>query len=163
MSFACGVGLLAEFWAPVLRSLAVDKPTISLFFPECRPAQLALSCLELLHASLSPGRTPGQLHPPLVNMAARRPGRAGVGGGGGGVPLSPSQELRAGPGWPAGQLPSGGNLEGGPGGCRVGRARRGLGRAGETEFNRLEAGGRDWEGRDGVSRTVWALGKGLKY
>lgn len=66
--------------------------------------------------TLSPVRTPGQLHPPLVNMAALGPGRAGVGGG---VLLSRCHQVRrcepsrAGPGWPAGQLPSCGDLKGG--------------------------------------------------
>ena len=113
--------------------------------------------------TLSPVRTPGQLHPPLVNMAALGPGRAGVGGG---VLLSRCHQVRrcepsrAGPGWPAGQLPSCGDLKGGQGGWRMGRARRGLGRAGETEFSRLEAG---LEGAGRGEPLGVGFGEGLKY
>lgn len=103
-------------------------------------------------------RTPGQLYLPLVNMAVRRPGRAG-----GGVPLSPSRALRAGAGWPAGQLPTCGDPEGGPGGCRVGRARRGLGWTRGAVFSRLGPGEAGLGGAGRGEPLSVGFGEGPKY
>lgn len=123
--------LLAAFWAHVRAPRCMflaGRPTLSPFFGERRPPQAPLSCLEPTACFLSSVRTTRTLHPPSVNMAARRSGRAGRAGSychqagrcssRAGLRASyPRVEPRrwAGPGWGGGQ---------------------GLGR--EAEFSRLE-------------------------
>lgn len=141
--------LLPVFWAHVRAPRCLflaGRPTLPPFFRERRPPQAPLSCLESTARFLSTMQTNGTLHPPLVNMAARRSGRAGGAGsrchqagrcpGRAGLRASyPRVESRrwAGPGW----------------GCWVGIGQRGgAGRGGA---------------RRGASLSAWALGKGLKY
>lgn len=75
--------LLAAFWAHVRAPRCMflaGRPTLPPFFGERRPPQAPLSCLEPTACFLSSVRTTRTLHPPSVNMAARRSGRAGGAG-----------------------------------------------------------------------------------